>query len=43
TAKGKYYLTVKKAKGVELPYNSIEYVPQMSSANRSDWKIIWNW
>lgn len=43
TSKGKYYLTVKKAKGVELPYNSIEYVPQMSSPNRSDWKIIWNW
>lgn len=43
TSKGKHYLTVKKAKGVELPYNSIEYVPQMSSARRSDWKIIWNW
>ncbi len=43
TSKGKHYLTVNKAKGVELPFNSIEYVPQMSSAHRSDWKIIWNW
>jgi len=43
TSRGKHYLTVKKAKGVELPFNSIEYVPQMSSTNRSDWKIIWNW
>jgi hypothetical protein len=43
TSKGKHYLSVKKAKGVELPYNAIEYVPQMSSAKRVDWKIIWNW
>ncbi len=43
TSKGKHYLSVKKAKGVELPYNAIEYVPQMSSAKRSDWRIIWNW
>ena len=43
TARGKHYLTVKKSKGVELPYNPIEYVPSMSSEKRSDWKIIWNW
>jgi hypothetical protein len=43
TSRGKHYLTVKKAKGVELPYNPIEYVPSMSSEKRSDWKIIWNW
>ncbi|MGY5873213.1 MAG: hypothetical protein RTV72_13265 [Candidatus Thorarchaeota archaeon] len=43
TSKGKHYLSVKKAKGVELPYNSIEYVPQMSGTRRSDWEIIWNW
>jgi hypothetical protein len=43
TSRGKHYLNVKKAKGVELPYNSIEYVPSMSSRRRSDWKIIWNW
>ncbi|MFX1560799.1 MAG: hypothetical protein ACFFBL_09440, partial [Promethearchaeota archaeon] len=43
TSRGKHYLTVKKAKGVELPYNPIEYVPSMSSEKRADWKIIWNW
>jgi hypothetical protein len=43
TSRGKHYLTVKKSKGVELPYNPIEYVPSMSSGKRSDWKIIWNW
>ncbi len=43
TARGKHYLTVKKSKGVELPYNPIEYVPVMSSPKRSDWRIIWNW
>ncbi|MHA2026424.1 MAG: hypothetical protein ACW98U_11035 [Candidatus Thorarchaeota archaeon] len=43
TSRGKHYLTVKKSKGVELPYNPIEYVPVMSSTRRSDWKIIWNW
>jgi len=43
TSRGKHYLTVKKSKGVELPYNPIEYVPSMSSEKRSDWKIIWNW
>lgn len=43
TSKGKHYLTVKKAKGVELPYNPIEYVPSMSSQKRLEWKIVWNW
>jgi hypothetical protein len=43
TSRGKHYLTVKKSKGVELPYNPIEYVPVMSSQKRSDWRIIWNW
>ncbi|TFG29870.1 hypothetical protein EU527_15225 [Candidatus Thorarchaeota archaeon] len=43
TAQGKHYLTVKKAKGVELPYNSIEYVPKMTNPRRSEWEIIWNW
>lgn len=43
TSRGKHYLSVKKAKGVELPYNPIEYVPSMSSQKRADWKIIWNW
>ena len=43
TSKGKHYLTVKKAKGVELPYNPIEYVPSMSSPKRLEWKIVWNW
>jgi len=43
TSRGKHYLTVKKSKGVELPYNPIEYVPSMSSARRSEWEIIWNW
>jgi hypothetical protein len=43
TSKGKHYLSIKKAKGVELPYNAVEYVPQMSGKNRAEWKIIWNW
>ena len=43
TSRGKHYLTVKKSKGVELPYNPIEYVPSISSEKRADWKIIWNW
>ena len=43
TSKGKHYLSVKKAKGVDLSYNSIEYVPLISSARRADWKIMWNW
>ncbi len=43
TSRGKHYLTVKKSKGVELPYNPIEYVPSMSSVKRADWKLIWNW
>jgi hypothetical protein len=43
TSQGKHYLTVKKSKGVELPYNPIEYVPSISSEKRADWKIIWNW
>lgn len=43
TSHGKRYLSVKKAKGVELPYNAIEYVPEMASSNRADWKITWNW
>ncbi|MBN2231017.1 MAG: hypothetical protein JW779_15635 [Candidatus Thorarchaeota archaeon] len=43
TTRGKHYLTVKKAKGVELPYNPIEYVPNMSKPNRSSWEITWNW
>lgn len=42
TSKGKHYLSVKKAKGVELPYNAIEYVPHMSNSRRSEWKIMWN-
>ncbi|TFF93092.1 hypothetical protein EU546_06695 [Candidatus Thorarchaeota archaeon] len=43
TARGKHYLAVKKAKGVELPYNPIEYVPNMSSDKQSEWEIVWNW
>lgn len=43
TSRGKHYLAVKKAKGVELPYNPIEYVPRMSSTKRSEWEIVWNW
>jgi len=43
TSMGRHYLTVKKAKGVELPYNPIEYVPQMSSKKKSDWHIALNW
>ena len=43
TAQGKHYLTIMKAKGVELPYNSIEYVPRMSNSKISEWEIVWNW
>lgn len=43
TSQGKHYLTIKKAKGVELPYNSIEYVPKMINTRRSEWEIVWNW
>ncbi len=43
TAQGKHYLTIMKAKGVELPYNAIEYVPRMTDAKTSEWEIIWNW
>jgi hypothetical protein len=43
TSMGKNYLTVKKAKGVELPYNPIEYVAQMTSEKKSDWRIALNW
>ncbi|MGQ4911363.1 MAG: hypothetical protein ACP6KW_04260 [Candidatus Thorarchaeota archaeon] len=43
TSKGKHYLTIKKAKGIELPYESIEYVPEMTSKLRREWGIAWNW
>lgn len=43
TSRGKYYLTVKKSTGVELPFNPIEYVPSMTSPSRFDWKIELNW
>jgi archaellum biogenesis ATPase FlaH len=43
TSRGKHYLTVQKATGVELPYNPIEYVPIMSGEHVSDWQIILNW
>lgn len=43
TSRGKHYLTVQKATGVELPYNPIEYVPVMSGERRSDWQIVLNW
>lgn len=43
TRRGKYYLTVRKSTGVDLPSNSIEYVPNMMSNDRSQWSIILNW
>jgi hypothetical protein len=43
TTKGKHYFAIKKAKGVELPFSPIEYVPQMSDSRSCDWHIIWNW
>ena len=43
TSLGKRYLSVKKAKSVELPYDAIEYVSEMSSPNRTDWIITLNW
>ncbi|RDE17756.1 MAG: hypothetical protein C4K49_01275 [Candidatus Thorarchaeota archaeon] len=43
TSRGKHYLTVQKSTGVELPYNPIEYVPDMSSTQRYDWEIVLNW
>lgn len=43
TTKGMHYLSVKKAKGIDLPYNPIEYVPKMSESQSSRWVIVWNW
>jgi hypothetical protein len=43
TTKGKFYLSIKKAKGVELPFKPIEYVPKISDSRSCDWLIIWNW
>ena len=43
TSKGKHYLAIRKSKGVDLPYSPIEYVPNMSSKNRFQWEIVWNW
>lgn len=43
TSRGKYYLTVKKSSGVDLPYNTIEYVPNMTGPKRIDWGIVLNW
>ncbi|MHA1930313.1 MAG: hypothetical protein ACTSV2_17210 [Candidatus Thorarchaeota archaeon] len=43
TSKGKHYLSIRKSTGVELPYNPIEYVPNMSSPHRSEWQIDLNW
>ncbi len=42
-ARGKRYLTVRKAIGVDLPTNPIEYVPSMTSEQHSDWGIALNW
>jgi hypothetical protein len=43
TTKGKHYLAVKKAKGVDLPFNPIEYVLRMTESRSSEWEIVWNW
>ncbi|MFW9921017.1 MAG: hypothetical protein ACFFED_15560 [Candidatus Thorarchaeota archaeon] len=43
TARGKHYLTVKKATGIEMPFNPIEYVPSMQGTDRTKWRIELNW
>ncbi|MGY5875245.1 MAG: hypothetical protein RTU30_05825 [Candidatus Thorarchaeota archaeon] len=43
TSREKHYLSVKKSTGVELPYNPIEYVPNMAGEKKSDWHIALHW
>ncbi len=43
TSRGRHYLQVRKSLGVDLPFNPIEYVPVMSSHDRSEWQIVLNW
>ncbi len=43
TSRGKHYLTIRKSLGVELPFNPIEYVPKMSTKDKSNWQIVLNW
>ncbi len=43
TERGKYYLTVRKSTGLDLPSNAIEYVPSMMNNDRSKWGIVLNW
>jgi hypothetical protein len=43
TSRGKHYLTIKKATGIEMPFNPIEYVPIMQGQDRTKWQIELNW
>ena len=43
TSRGRHYLRVLKSLGIHLPYNPVEYVPEMSSPDRSNWQIVLNW
>ena len=43
TSRGKNYLTIKKATGIEMPFNPIEYVPVMQGSDRTKWQIELNW
>ncbi|MBN2230753.1 MAG: hypothetical protein JW779_14285 [Candidatus Thorarchaeota archaeon] len=43
TSRGKNYLTVKKATGIEMPFNPIEYVPSMQGSDRTRWGIELEW
>jgi hypothetical protein len=43
TSKGKYYLSVRKSTGVDLPYSTIEYVPSMTDDKKINWGIVLNW
>ncbi len=42
TERGKYYLTVRKATGVDLPAVTIQYIPQMVGRDHSKWGIVLN-
>ena len=43
TSRGKHYLTVKKATGIDMPFNPIEYVPSMTGLDRTKWRIELEW
>jgi len=43
TSRGKHYLTVKKATGIDMPFNPIEYVPSMLGSDRTKWRIELEW